>query len=258
MEDDSHIPASSQAPSIDETACAEAVPQTQPRARILVIDDNTELVEMLSAWLSERGFEILAARDGYDGLRCLYQNQPDLIILDILLPDLDGWEVCRRLRQMCDTPVIMLSAKSDVEERVRGLEVGADDYVTKPFDLAELDARIKAALRRVQISGPGQKRSVLICGRLWLDTAAHQAYVDGKPVRLSPTEFRLLECLMQNQGKVVTHQQLLSKAWGPEYVAYTSSLKVYVRYLRQKIEDNPDNPLFILTERGIGYRLASA
>lgn len=258
MEDYSLTPAGSRVSSIIDEGTADGQLGAQPRARILVIDDDAELVEMLSLWLTDRGFEVLTARNGYDGLRCLYQHQPDLIILDILLPDLDGWEVCRRLRQMCDTPVIVLSARSEVGERVRGLELGADDYVTKPFDIVELDARIKAALRRVQSTSPGQKRPVLVCGRLWLDTAAHQAYVDGNAVRLSPTEFRLLECLMQNQGKVVTHQQLLSKAWGPEYVAYTSSLKVYVRYLRQKIEDNPDNPIFILTERGIGYRLAGA
>ncbi len=230
--------------------------QPQPKARVLVIDDDTELLTLVNSWLSERGFEVLTAHDGYEGLRCLYQSQPDVVLLDIVLPDLDGWEVCRRLRQMCDTPVIMLTGRSAVEERVRGLDMGADDYVIKPFDLLELDARIKAALRRVQAGGPAQKRPMLICGRLWLDIAAHQAYVDGRAVRLSPTEFRLLECLMQNQGKVVTHQQLLSKAWGPEYVAYTSSLKVYIRYLRQKVEESPDNPNIILTERGIGYRLA--
>ncbi len=231
---------------------------SQPKARILLIEDDKELVELIATWLGRQGYEVLASNDGYSGLRSLYQAQPDLVVLDIGLPDLDGWEVCRRLRQLCDTPIIMLTAKSEVDERVRGLELGADDYIIKPFELVELDARIKAALRRVQIGNSNDKRSVLSCGRVWLDVAAHQAYVEGRAVQLSPTEFRLLECLMQNQGKVVTHQQLLTKAWGPEYVAYTSSLKVYIRYLRQKVEADPDRPSLILTERGVGYRLAKA
>lgn len=189
---------------------------SQPKARILLIEDDKDLVDMVATWLGRQGYETVTSNDGFGGLRSLYQAQPDLVVLDIGLPDLDGWEVCRRLRQLCDTPIIMLTAKGEVDERVRGLELGVDDYITKPFELAELEARIRAALRRVQLSNSSDKRTVLSCGRVWLDVAAHQAYVEGKAVQLSPTEFRLLECLMQNQGKVVTHQQLLTKAWGPE------------------------------------------
>jgi len=222
--------------------------------RILIIDDSPEFIELTRTWLQHAGYEVLTAEDGIKGLRSMYSGRPHLVLLDANMPVMDGWEVCHHIRDMCDVPIIMVTVNAQKSDMLRGFGLGVDDYITKPVDLQELLARVRAVLRRV---GPDQQEdgpSPLHDGEIDIDWRSHQVYVRGELVKLSPTEYRLLTCLVKNRGWVVTHEQLLEKAWGPNYLGDKCFVKLYIRYLRKKIEKDPHHPQLILTERGVGYR----
>jgi len=221
---------------------------------ILLVDDDQEIRSIVKLWLEKEGFRVITAEDGKAALRQLYNERPDLVILDVMMPNLDGWETCRRVREVSDAGVIMLTARAEGVDRVRGLELGADDYLCKPFEFPELLARIKAVLRRTRVASGTEKENVFSNGRLCVDFASREVRVDGEPVELSPTEFRMLAFLIENQGRVLTQKQVLSNVWGPEYVESPGYVKLYIRYLREKIEEDPSKPKFILTEWGVGYR----
>jgi two-component system KDP operon response regulator KdpE len=222
-------------------------------ASILIVEDDRQLAELLRDRLATEGFEIHLARDGAEGLVRLEQCRPDLVLLDVLMPRMDGWETCREMRRVSETPIIIVSCRSEDSDKVRGLELGADDYIAKPYSTIELVARIRAMLRRNRHSGAtaGLTR---IDDRLAMDHATYEVLVDGQTISLSGIEYKLLACLVENSGRILTHQSLLTQVWGWEYADQTDYLKVYIHHLRRKIEPDPQNPRYILTERGIGYR----
>ncbi len=223
------------------------------KAKILLIEDQEDLANLLRLRLQGEGYEVLRAEDGVEGLRVLWEQLPDLIILDVMLPRLNGWETCQRIREYSDTPIIMLTALGAEQDKVRGLTLGADDYLTKPFSMAELVARVSAALRRYRY--PITKNEILhIDEHLAVDQARHQVIVDGQPVDLSATEYRILGCFLDNAGRILTHQNLLTQVWGWEYAEQVDYVKVYISHLRKKIEKDSRRPRYILTERGLGYR----
>jgi two-component system KDP operon response regulator KdpE len=225
-------------------------------SRILVIDDDPDLRWMLKTQLELKGHQVATAVDGRDGLRKAYGAHPDLVILDLVMPHIDGWEVCRRLRDLSAVPIIILTARDREVDIVRGLEIGADDYVTKPFDGAELHARIRALLRRNGNNGDhsGPNRSSYSDSHLSVDFAQRIVKVRGAKVDLSPIEFKLLSCLVRHEGRPLPHGYILTEVWGPEYANEVDYVKLYVRYVRSKIEDDPSKPVHILTEWGFGYR----
>jgi DNA-binding response OmpR family regulator len=227
------------------------------REKILIIDDDMELLGLTQMWLLNAGYDAVTAEDGSAGLRRVYISRPDLVLLDVNMPRLDGWEVCRRIRDMSDIPVIMVTVNGQRADRLKGFNLGADDYITKPFDFPEMVARVGAVLRRSGTAKQQEKKGTFHHGHLEIDWRSHQVYVKGDRVKLSPTEYKLLSCLVENRGWVVTHEELLRKAWGPNYIGDRSFVKLYVRYLRRKIETEPNRPEYILTERGIGYRFAT-
>jgi two-component system KDP operon response regulator KdpE len=222
-------------------------------SRILIIDDEEGLIQLLCHRLEQEGYHVLSARDGVEGLQVLQHQHPHLVVLDLMMPRMNGWEACRRIRECSDVPIIMLTALGTDQDKVRGLEMGADDFVTKPFSLAELVARIRAALRRYQ-HPLADNLQVQVDDRLLVDRARRRVVVEGQKIELSPTEYRILNCFLDNAGRVLTHQSLLTAVWGWEYTEETDYLKVYVHHLRKKIEKNPRRPSYILTERGLGYR----
>lgn len=226
------------------------------KERVLVIDDDAEFRNLTQTWLENAGYEALTAEDGIAGLRRVHSSRPNLVLLDANMPRMDGWEVCSRIRDMSDIPVIMVTVNGQTSDVVRGLDLGADDYVTKPVDFAELMARVQAVVRRSDTAMQEEGPSSFNDGELEVDWRSRQVYVRGKSVKLSPTEFRVLSCLIKNCGWIVTHEQLLQKAWGLNYVGDKSYVKLYIRYLRRKIEEDPRNPQLILTERGVGYRFS--
>jgi len=221
--------------------------------KILVIDDEKMTVDLIGILLERRGFEVVKAYRADDGLRAAYRTHPDLILLDIMMPGMDGWEVCRRLRELSDVWIVFLTAKDDVRDIVRGLEMGADDYIVKPYDSDELVARIRAHLRRVPQTSVS-KELVFDGGNLRINFISREVRVRGELVHLTPKEFNLLGVLARNAGRVITRSELVREAWGPEYGDAIDSLKLYIHYLRQKIELDPQKPLYILTSRGVGYR----
>jgi len=221
--------------------------------RILVIDDEELTVQLIAMLLERRGFEVIRAYRAEEGLREAYRTHPDLILLDIMMPEMDGWEVCRRLRELSDVPIIFLTAKDDVRDVVRGLEMGADDYVVKPYDNDELVARIRAHLRRVPKPAIAEEL-VFDGGNFRINFISREVKVRGQPVHLTPKEFNLLGVLARNAGRVITRTELVKEAWGPEYGDAIDSLKLYIHYLRQKVEVDPQHPNYIMTSRGVGYR----
>lgn len=225
------------------------------RERILVVDDSSEFSSLVEKWLENAGYEALTAEDGVAGLRRVFSSRPDLVLLDVNMPQLNGWEVCRQIRAMSEIPVIMLTVNKQRSDILRGFNEGVDDYITKPCDFPELIARVAAVLRR-SANRHQNKPSTFHYDRLEVNWRSHQVYVKGRPVKLSPTEFRLLACLIENRGWVVTHEELLQRAWGVNYIGDKSYVKLYIRYLREKIERKPNQPELILTERGVGYRFA--
>ncbi len=224
--------------------------------KILVIDDEDLTVQLISMLLERRNYEVVKAYRAEEGLRLAYRTHPDLILLDIMMPDMDGWEVCRRLRELSDVPIIFLTAKDDVRDVVKGLEMGADDYIVKPYDNNELVARIRAHLRRAPKPSVAEEL-VFDAGNFRINFISREVRVDGEAVHLTPKEFNLLGVLARNAGRVITRTELVKEAWGPEYSDAIDSLKLYIHYLRQKIEQDPQHPKYILTSRGVGYRFAN-
>ena len=226
------------------------------RYLILVVDDETRIARMIRMNLEHDGYEVIEAYSGQQALDMVRSRMPNLVILDVMMPGLDGYETLQILREISQVPVIMLTAKGEEEDRIRGLELGADDYVTKPFSPRELMSRVKAVLRRTEgNAGGGSNDDVIqVDDRLKIDFGKREVWVDGELVKLRPTEYRLLYHLVQNAGWVMTYDQLLTKVWGYEYRDETHYVRLYINYLRQKIEKDPSNPEYILTERGVGYR----
>jgi DNA-binding response OmpR family regulator len=224
------------------------------RRRVLIVDDEPRMVRFIRLNLEHDGFDVVEAPSGMEALNQLRTALPDIILLDVMLPDLDGFETLRMIREFSAVPIIMVTAKGDEDDRVRGLERGADDYITKPFSPRELVSRIRAVLRRNETPRAIPHQPVVVDDRLTIDFDRREVRVEGKLVPLRPTEFRMLFHLIQNAGHVVTHDQLLAKVWGYEYREETHYLRLYVNYLRQKLEKDPVHPKYILTERGVGYR----
>ncbi|MCX7789285.1 MAG: response regulator transcription factor [Chloroflexaceae bacterium] len=221
---------------------------------VLVVDDEARMVNFMRLNLELEGMRVATAANGREALERVREDMPDVVLLDVMMPGMDGFETLRRIRQFSQVPVLMLTAKDEEEDRVRGLELGADDYIGKPFSHRELVSRIKAVLRRHYATPPVPQTLVKVDDRLSIDFARREVLVDGKRVNLRPTEYRLLYHLVQNAGYVQTHEMLLTKVWGPEYREESHYLRLYITYLRQKIEEDPANPKYILTERGVGYR----
>lgn len=227
---------------------------TLQHRRILVVDDEERMVRFIHLNLEHDGFRVIDAFNGSQALERLRTGMPDLVILDVMLPDIDGFEVLKTIREFSTVPVIMLTAKGEEEDRVRGLELGADDYVTKPFSPRELVSRVRAVLRRTEMTSGAKHGPIQVDENLKLDFDRHEIWVGGKLVNLRPTEYRLLYYLVQNAGWVVTHDQILTHVWGYEYRDQPHYVRLYINYLREKIEKDPANPQYILTERGTGYR----
>ncbi|HRE46734.1 MAG TPA: response regulator transcription factor [Aggregatilineales bacterium] len=225
------------------------------KQRILVVDDEPRMITFIRMNLELEGFQVVEAHDGMAALDALRTQLPDLALLDVMMPRLDGFEVLRMMREFSTVPVIMLTAKGEEDDRVRGLELGADDYITKPFSPRELVSRVRAVLRRIESAGTAPENAVLkIDDRLSVDWNRREVVVAGKHIKLRPTEYRLLYHLIENAGWTVTHEQLLAKVWGYEYRDETHYVRLYVNYLREKIEEDAANPKYIQTERGVGYR----
>lgn len=224
------------------------------RYKILAVDDEQRMVRFIQLNLEQDGFQVITAFNGKEALEQVRTQLPDLILLDIMMPDLNGFEVLRKIREVSTVPVIMLTAKGEEDDRIQGLELGADDYITKPFSPRELVSRIRAVLRRTKSFQEDQVDRVEVDDRLTIDFSRREVWVEGEKVDLRPTEYRLLYHLVQNAGWVNTHEQLLSKVWGFEYQDEPHYVRLYVNYLRKKLEEDPSNPQYILTERGVGYR----
>jgi two-component system KDP operon response regulator KdpE len=222
--------------------------------RILVVDDEERMVRFIRLNLEHDGFRVIEAFNGTQAINKIRSSIPDLVLLDVMMPDLDGFEVLKIIREVSTVPVIMLTAKGEENDRVRGLELGADDYITKPFSPRELVSRVKAVLRRTETPSTSMHGLIEVDDRLKMDFDRREIWVDGKLIKLRPTEYRLLYHLVQNAGWVVTHDQILTKVWGYEYRDEPHYVRLYINYLRKKIEEDPANPKYILTERGIGYR----
>jgi|BarGraNGADG00212_2_1021979.scaffolds.fasta_scaffold04634_4 DNA-binding response OmpR family regulator len=225
--------------------------------KLLIIEDDATLARGLAISLELQSYEARVAANGVAGLQLVAKWQPDLVLLDVMMPGMDGWEVCRRLREVADIPIIMLTARGMRQDVIQGLTCGADDYVRKPFDLQELELRIKALLRRSQPQRNGDV-DLFDDGRLLIDLERRIVLCRGQPLHLTPTEFRLLAYLVRHIGRVVAHEELVRAVWGPRYADETANLGVYIRYLREKLEETPNSPQYICTEWGIGYRFAAA
>jgi DNA-binding response OmpR family regulator len=226
-----------------------------PKQRVLIVDDEPRYVRLIAVNLEASGYETLAARDGKSALDLAAGQKPDLVLLDIGLPVMDGFEVCRRIREFSASPIIMLTAKAGEADKVRGLDAGADDYLTKPFGPAELLARIRAVLRRVQLPEGQRIAPTFTAGGLSIDFAQHRVRIDGTEVALSPTEYKLLAELAKHAGRIVPTETLLHRIWGPEYGEETQHVRLYVSRLRQKIEADPEHPRWVTTRPGVGYML---
>jgi two-component system KDP operon response regulator KdpE len=238
------------------TTTSPKVPRPVPRdaRRILVVEDEQRMVNLIRMNLELEGFQVVEAHTGIDALNAVRTQLPDLILLDVMLPELDGFETLRMLREFSSIPVIMLTAKGEEDDRVRGLELGADDYIPKPFAPRELVSRVRAVLRRTEMPNASDRAMLKIDDRLTVDFNRRGVIVAGDFVKLRPTEYRLLYHLIENAGWTVTHEQLLAKVWGYEYRDETHYVRLYVNYLREKIEEDQAHPKYILTERGVGYR----
>ena len=232
----------------------EPVPAQFPR--ILIIEDEAEIRRFLRATLLGSGYRVLESPTGEDGLQQAKDEKPALLLLDLGLPDIDGLSVIHKLRQWSNVPIIVLSARGNEADKIKALDGGADDYLTKPFGVGELLARVRVALRRLPEVSEADA-SVFTLGELRVDFGRHQVFVGEKEVHLTPIEHRLLTTLIRHGGKLVTHRQLLKEVWGPDSVFETHYLRVYMAHLRRKIESDPSRPQYLLTEPGIGYRLGS-
>lgn len=223
------------------------------KTSVLLVDDDPQLVRLVRANLESVGYRVLTAMEASTALQLVEREIPDLIILDIMLPGVDGYELCQRIREFSDTPIIMLTAKVEDADKVRGLKLGADDYLTKPFSVPELLARIEAVLRRTRVSDEVKALPPFDCGGVTVDFIRRRVMVRGQEISLTLTEYKLLSQLVNNAGRVMLHGELLAKVWGPEYRDELEYLRAYIRHLRQKIEDDPHQPHYILSKPGIGY-----
>jgi DNA-binding response OmpR family regulator len=223
---------------------------------ILVVDDDPPGLKLISFLLREEGYVVSTAQDGQTALKVMQQRSPDLVILDVMMPHIDGFEVCSRIRKMANIPVIFLSAKGQVDDKVKGLSIGADDYLVKPFEPSELLARVEAVLRRSGTSSDQQDAMPVRGGGLYLDPIRHMVFreEDGKEIELTPIEFRLLWCLMRDAGRVLSTSSLISKVWGYDYEGESNPVAVYIRRLRTKVEKDSHNPEHLVTVRGFGYK----
>lgn len=221
---------------------------------ILVVDDEERMARFIRLNLEHDGFQVVEAYRGMQALQEYRDSLPDLVLLDVMLPDINGFEVLGMLREISNVPVIMLTAKGEEDDRVKGLELGADDYVTKPFSPRELVSRVRAVLRRFDSSSSESSEVIDVDNRLKLDFSRREIWVNNELVKLRPTEYRLLYHLVKNAGWVLTYDQLLSRVWGYEYRDEPHYVRLYINYLRQKLEEDSSNPKYILTERGVGYR----
>jgi len=225
------------------------------KQKILVIDDDASLLKLLRRALEKAGYDVSSASSGADGLKKMYDQQPDVVILDVMMPVMDGWQVCRHIRDVSDVPVIMLTAKGEVKDKVKGFKLGVDDYVLKPFSFAELIARIGAVLNRSTRESASQKPSVYSGKGVTIDLKDHRVYIDEEAIDLTPTEFRLLVALAEAQGHPVSSENLVLTVWGAVYAGETEHVKRYIWRLRRKLEKDADIPQLIISERGVGYRL---
>jgi DNA-binding response OmpR family regulator len=222
---------------------------------ILAVDDDPLILRLLRVHLDRAGYRVATAADGEAALDAMLSEPPDLVVLDLMLPRIDGYEVCRRIREFSLVPVVMVTAKGEQVDKLRGFEVGADDYLTKPFAPQELLARVQAVLRRSRLAAPAAASAVVRFGNVSVDFVRRRVTVDGAQVKLTPTEFKLLQQLATNMGKVLSHRDLLVSVWGPEYQDDREYLWAYVRHLRRKLEADPEHPVYILSEQGVGYVL---
>jgi DNA-binding response OmpR family regulator len=222
--------------------------------KIMLVDDDSTLLKFLAEFLSEQSFQVVTASNGQDALRLAYHEQPSLAVLDVMMPGMDGWELCSRLHEMTDLPIILLTGKTSEADKLRGFRLGVDDYITKPFSFAELAARIQAVLNRVRLRNPVEVNTIP-CGDLTIDLAKHEVRLAGKVLELTPTEYHLLEVLARSQGKAVAESDLTREVWGSLHSEETNAVRRYIWLLRQKIEKDPANPQMIVTVRGFGYRL---
>lgn len=225
------------------------------KARVLVVDDERRVVQLLQANLAVEGYEVLVAEEGAQALAMVAEEEPDLVILDLMLPGMDGYETTRRIREFSAVPIIMLTARSGEMDIVRGFDAGADDYLTKPFSVNELLVRVRAVLRRSKYPEQIVSRPPLRIGEMVIDFAQRRVTVRGQEVQLTPLEYRLLTYLAGNVGRVMLHRDILQHVWGPEYAEEIEYVRVYIRYLRQKIEQDPSNPQYIITKPGAGYMI---
>ena len=224
------------------------------KSHILIVDDDLGVVKSVRANLQARNYETLVAMDGTEALQIIEKELPDLIILDIMMPKMDGFEVCHKVREWSQIPIIMLSARHDVEEKAKCLNSGADDYITKPFGVNELIARVRAVLRRTKEMGTTPTIPSFTSGDLKIDFIARRVTINSREVKLTPTEYSLLQALALNAGKVFSHATLLGRVWGPEYAEEREYLRVFIGRLRKEIETNPADPKYIVTIPGVGYK----
>jgi two-component system KDP operon response regulator KdpE len=243
-----------------QLACKTKPVEMAVAKKILVIDDDPAFVRLVEQVLTQEGYEVLTAVSGREGLRLLFLHRPDMVLLDVVMPEMDGWQTCSRIRDISDIPIIMLTAHKKTEEDiVRGLDFGADNYIIKPVGRRELVGRVRAIMRRAEL--PPQEAGSGITysdGYLTVDIAQRKVLVNGELVRLTPIEFRLLALLLQNAGRILTHRQLLEKVWGWEYIDDLDYVRIYIWHLRQKIEPDQAQPKYIITELGVGYSFHKA
>jgi two-component system, OmpR family, KDP operon response regulator KdpE len=228
------------------------------RKRILVVDDELAIIKLLRANLNAEGFEVLTAMDGAQAIQTIEKEAPDLVILDIMMPEMNGFEVCRHVREWSQVPIIMLSAKGSEDDKVKCLDIGADDYITKPFGINELVARVRAVFRRVDSIFTQPAQPAFRADGLEINFAERKVTVAGREKKLTPTEYRLLQELVLNVDKVLTHSMLLGKVWGPEYAEEKEYLHVFIGRLRKELEPHPESPKYIVTVPGVGYRFTTA
>ena len=227
---------------------------SQSERRVLVVDDEPHLLHADQLYREDEGFTVLTARDGQEALRKVREQLPDAVVMDVEMPGLDGFETLQELRKVSSAPVIMLTVRGEESDKVRGLRLGADDYLTKPFSQRELVERIRAVLRRAEMPAALPRTEIQVDADLTIDFSRNEVFVKGKRVQLTPTEYRLLHQLVSNPGRVMTTESLLTRVWGFEYREEEHYVRLYVSYLRQKIEPDPSHPKYILTEKGLGYR----
>jgi two-component system response regulator RegX3 len=227
---------------------------SEQAGRILLVEDEESLAESIRYSLEREGYAVSVAGDGRVAIERFRADAPDLVILDLMLPEMSGLDVCRMIRETSTVPIVMVTAKDSEADKVTGLELGADDYVTKPFSVRELVSRIRAHLRRVRMQAPPNGEELLTGGSIEMDVARHEVKIDGKTVAFPPKEFELLQTFLTRKGRLLTREHLIEEIWGYDYVGDTKTLDVHVKRIRQKIEDDPHDPKLLLTVRGLGYK----